>query len=238
MSIQENLFQSAIPGQSLTDTPKNFPWERPAEMSDPEEAIKFHLENLNEPEVLEDVITLIELGYPLRALSESILTAATMNGKHSIDINLIISPIIYEQLKVIADEAGVPYKTGMEENERAAEEKQTEKLEALIRKEINKMDDEIGAEGYDDSTLEDALMFLQDSTPDYNTIEDMDADNIEELENIDRTRELNPGFDELSPLLDPNYKPPQERGPMYPFPKGTDKNPIMAGNGLMSRRTG
>ena len=48
--MEEFLLQAPIPGQSLTDEPKNFPWERPAEMSDPEEAIKFHLENLNEPD--------------------------------------------------------------------------------------------------------------------------------------------------------------------------------------------
>ena len=47
--VQENLLQAPIPGQSLTDTPKNFPWERAAEYSDPTEAARFELKRLNRP---------------------------------------------------------------------------------------------------------------------------------------------------------------------------------------------
>jgi len=42
-----DVFSAPIPGQSLTDTPKNYPWERPAEITDPREAIKFHLDGIN-----------------------------------------------------------------------------------------------------------------------------------------------------------------------------------------------
>ena len=33
------LLKAPIPGQSLTDEPKNYPWENPPEITDPEEAI-------------------------------------------------------------------------------------------------------------------------------------------------------------------------------------------------------
>ena len=31
------LLKAPIPGQSLTDEPKNYPWENPPEITDPEE---------------------------------------------------------------------------------------------------------------------------------------------------------------------------------------------------------
>ena len=33
-----NPFDSPVPGQSLTDTPGNYPWEHPPQFVDPEEA--------------------------------------------------------------------------------------------------------------------------------------------------------------------------------------------------------
>ena len=37
-----------IPGQSLTDEPNNFAWERPPEYTDPNDAIIFHMDRLAE----------------------------------------------------------------------------------------------------------------------------------------------------------------------------------------------
>ena len=36
--MEEFLLQAPVPGQSLTDEPKNFPWERPADITDQNEA--------------------------------------------------------------------------------------------------------------------------------------------------------------------------------------------------------
>ena len=36
-------FDRPIPGQSLTDTPRNNPWENPAEMSDIEDVTKYYI---------------------------------------------------------------------------------------------------------------------------------------------------------------------------------------------------
>ena len=36
-----NPFDSPVPGQSLTDTPGNYPWEHPPQFVDPEEATEY-----------------------------------------------------------------------------------------------------------------------------------------------------------------------------------------------------
>ena len=241
--MEEFLLQAPIPGQSLTDEPKNFAWERPPEISDSNEALRYHIEKLSDPEVLEDMYTLIELGYPLRPLAESMLSVAVMEGIHSVDISLSLTPVLFNQLIEIAEEADLTYKTGLEPDDEGKEEKQKDKLEALLRKELNKMEDEIGAEGYDDSLIEGALDFLSDSKPNYgnsDAIEDM-KDRKEDTLPITPSSPPKPfQFEDNS---DKEFRretaPPEEGGPFNPYPLGSDENPLMAegspSKGLMSR---
>ena len=136
------LLNAPIAGQSLTDTPKNYPWERPPEISDPREAIKFHMDGLSSPESLDNILELIQMGIPLRALAKTALTTAQMEGIHSVDVSLIIGDVIYEELVSIAEEAGLDYKTGDEPSEFEAKEKEDKEVLALLRKKLNEMDPE------------------------------------------------------------------------------------------------
>ena len=145
------ILNAPIAGQSLTDTPKNYPWERPAEISDPREAIKFHMEGLSSPESLDNILELIQVGVPLRALSKTVLTAAQMEGIHSVDVSLIIGDVIYEELVSIAEEAGLDYKTGDEPSEVEAKEKEDREVLALLRKKLDAV--EPGSEA-DDAGVE------------------------------------------------------------------------------------
>ena len=136
------LLNAPIAGQSLTDTPKNYPWERPAEISDPREAIKFHMDGLSSPEALDNIVELIQVGVPLRALSKTILTTAQMEGIHSVDVSLIIGDVVFEELVSIAEEAGLDYKTGDEPSEFEAKEKEDKQVLALLRKKLDAVDPE------------------------------------------------------------------------------------------------
>jgi len=48
----KKAFEAPIPGQSLTGRPKNYPWERPPEITDPEVATQMHLMRLSDPKRL------------------------------------------------------------------------------------------------------------------------------------------------------------------------------------------
>lgn len=111
------LFDAPIPGQSLTDTLKNRPYERPPEIVDPEEALQAHLFKLSDPDRMGAVMDLLEQGVDLVTLTEGILRKAVMNGIHSIDVSLIIAPVIHEYIKLTADEIGIDYEEGFENKE-------------------------------------------------------------------------------------------------------------------------
>lgn len=136
-----DVFSAPIPGQSLTDSPKNYPWERPAEITDPREAIKFHIDGINKPEALDNIIEMLQIGVPLNALAETALTTAQMEGIHSVDVSLIIGDVIKEEFISIAEEAGIDYVTGDEPSEADVKEKEEQQVLALLRKKIGAADE-------------------------------------------------------------------------------------------------
>ena len=110
-------FERPIPGQSLTTEPKNAPYERPPEIVDPIEAIDVHIDNLLKPGAMEDVLYFLEYGVDLVTLVQGILRSAVMEGMHSIDVSLIIAPVLHEYIKGFADATDMEYDEGFENEE-------------------------------------------------------------------------------------------------------------------------
>ena len=111
------MFSAPIPGQSLTSEPKNSSWENPPEISSPEEALLWHLEKFDNPKKTEAVVGLLALGLDLVTMTEGLLRTAVAEGRHGIDVSLIIAPVIHEHLKGIAEASGIDYIEGLEEDE-------------------------------------------------------------------------------------------------------------------------
>jgi len=109
------MFSAPIPGQSLTSEPKNVPWENPPQFPDPESALMWHMDRLQEPEKIKAIAGLLTLGLDVVTLTEGLLRAAVIDGRHSIDVSLLIGPIIHEYIVGTADAAGLNYSEGMDE---------------------------------------------------------------------------------------------------------------------------
>tara|TARA_R100001509_G_scaffold155727_1_gene118413 strand:- start:1025 stop:1534 length:510 start_codon:yes stop_codon:yes gene_type:complete len=106
-----------IPGQSLTVEPRSQAYERPPEIVDPIEALDVHLDNLSKEGALEDAMYFLEAGVDLQTLVQGVLRSAVMEGIHSIDVSLIIAPVVHEYIKGFADAAGVEYDEGFEDKQ-------------------------------------------------------------------------------------------------------------------------
>ena len=127
------MFEAPIPGQSLTDTPGNAPYERPPEITDPRQALVHHLNRLQDAEVLDAAMTFVEMGMTIRELTEFMTTAATMNGIHSLDVGLMVAPAIHEFLTVSARKLGVEFEEGFE-NKEEKKRMQDLKVKAMRKK--------------------------------------------------------------------------------------------------------
>ena len=98
-----------IPGQSLTDEPSNYPWERPPETADPAEALSMHLKKMAGPKYMQSALFMMELGVPAEVVTNTTLTMAIGSGIHSVDVGLIIAPAIHKEVVSIAEMAGIEY---------------------------------------------------------------------------------------------------------------------------------
>ena len=107
-------FDRPIPGQSLTTPPKAAPYERPPDVTDPREALELHLDNLMKDGAMDDVLFFLEEGLDIVTLVEGIARSAVMEGIHSIDISLIIAPVLHEFIKGAALRAGIDFEEGFE----------------------------------------------------------------------------------------------------------------------------
>jgi len=138
MMQEEKNFRGVIPGISLTEEPGTRPWERPPEMEDPDEVIQFYLERFSQPEALKKTMVLLDNDFPLRALVEGMLTSGVSRGLHTIDMSMIVGPVIHEFLKGEADSLGVEYDEGLVDKDALEkEEKMYSKL--ALRKRLEKL---------------------------------------------------------------------------------------------------
>ena len=136
-------FEAPIPGQSLTDSPKNAPYESPPETADPMEAIDIHLANLTKEGAMEDVLYFLEMGVDLQTMVQGILRSGVVAGIHSLDVSLIIAPVVHEYIKGFADAAELEYNEGFDDKE-ANEVISYQRDVARAKKILDKMKEEQG----------------------------------------------------------------------------------------------
>jgi hypothetical protein len=112
MSIQEQerlQFEAPVPGSSLTTELGSRPWEKPAQFSDPEDALMYYMDQLLNPERMAQAMEILENGFPASALVNAVLLAGVMNGVHTIDTSVVIAPAIQELITGIAEELDVNF---------------------------------------------------------------------------------------------------------------------------------
>ncbi len=122
----ETRIRAPIPGQSLTDEPRGYAWERPPELTTPEQALQFYLPRITNKEAIEDIMLALENGFPLSTLVKGIYMNGVMEGKHSIDVGLLIAPVLHEIILSTAKTYGVAVKelpVSPQEQERKKEAK-------------------------------------------------------------------------------------------------------------------
>ena len=154
-------FTAPIPGQSLTIEPGNAPWEQPPQIEDPEEAIKYQTKRLTKPDVMDDMLFALESGFPVKAMVETLNTVATMNGVYSVDVGLLVAPVLHEFIITAAKKAKVQYEEGFGNKAKDAE-KEKAKVSYMISKRLESL--KAGDEGA--GLLTEMTDSLTEATPD------------------------------------------------------------------------
>ena len=100
-------FDAPIPGQSLTDTPGNYPWEHPPHYTDPAEAAEFIWQSLHQDQFMEQTIGMLDAGVPVEAIARVLLFGGFMEGKFSPDVAFIITEPLMKMILSIGGRANV-----------------------------------------------------------------------------------------------------------------------------------
>ena len=139
--MQEPMLDAPIAGQSLTAELGGRPWQQPPQYATVEQAIQYHVPRLINPEVLDDIMNVIETGIPLTLIAQSLQGGAVMQGKHSIDVGILITPVLMETLAYLAEEQGVEYNMG---TELQTDDTPSESAIALALKKLRKEREKLG----------------------------------------------------------------------------------------------
>ena len=112
--VEQVSLSRPVPGQSLTHEVRARPWQNPPQFNTVEESMDWYLERFDNPELIEEMLSIIENKVPLSVIANSMQLGAVLQGVHSIDVGVLITPIIIEILRTLAEKPDTDYVIGDE----------------------------------------------------------------------------------------------------------------------------
>lgn len=107
------MFDAPIPGMSLTHELGARPWQSPPQYTTVDEAIEYYLERMSTDEFMDQMADVLEMNVPVTTLANTIQLASVMDGKHTVDVGMLVMPLLMEMIMLIGDNAGVKYDSGL-----------------------------------------------------------------------------------------------------------------------------
>lgn len=102
-----NNFDAPIPGQSLTDTPGNYPWEHSPNVTKVEDAMMYLTERFTEEENAQNLVSMLKAGVPVEAIARVVLFAGFTEGKWSVDLAILIGEPLMKLIAAIGSRLGL-----------------------------------------------------------------------------------------------------------------------------------
>jgi len=112
--LDNTTFDRPIPGMSMTHELGARPWQTPPTYATVEEAADYYIERMANPDFKDQLIDIMEMKVPLTTLANTIQLGSVMEGIHTVDVGMLMIPILVETMILIGDNADVDYVTGME----------------------------------------------------------------------------------------------------------------------------
>ena len=108
-------FDAPIPGMSLTHELGARPWQTPPEMNTLEEALDYYIPRLTDKNYMGRLIDIMETKIPLTSIADTLTLGGVMQGLHTVDVAVLVNPVLVELLEGIAKNAEIEYIVGDDE---------------------------------------------------------------------------------------------------------------------------
>ena len=112
----EPTFELPVPGMAMTHEVGARPWQTPAQYTNVDYVAQFYIGQMQSDTFTDQVASLLETKMPVTMIANSMNTVNIMEGVHSIDVGILTMPIIMETIMLIAEQQGIDYVTGLEQN--------------------------------------------------------------------------------------------------------------------------
>ena len=111
-------FDAPIPGANLLADTRNYPWHRPPDLTEYDEAVDYMLEKLTQPEQTELVYSLLDIEVSVTTVTSALLMQAIAKGKLPIDLAILIAGPVARYIQIIAESEGFKYDMGTDDSDR------------------------------------------------------------------------------------------------------------------------
>jgi hypothetical protein len=167
MAKPEDFLQAPIPGQSLTATPKQYKWERPPQMADHEEVVKYYINKLADQDVMDDLAVLFDGGMPITPFVQTLTTTGVSEGLHTIDVSLIVAPVLHAFIKAAMLQYGIDAKDDTYDPEKDPTEREKRRLMTAIQLALAEAgnEDRTAATDTGVAVLQEVQQTLQEEAP-------------------------------------------------------------------------
>jgi hypothetical protein len=106
-----------IPGENYTSDTRNYPWHRPPDIVDIDEAVEYISTNLIETNDGMRYMAMLDVGIPVSAITDMVVTMGVGDGKFTPDFALLIAGPVARLLTVMAKSYNIDYEMGLETGE-------------------------------------------------------------------------------------------------------------------------
>ena len=160
--LNQPLLDAPIAGQHMVSELGGRPWQQAPQYTTVDEAIEYYLDRMSSEEFTEQLVDVLEMDVPVTTLANTIQMAGVMDGKHSIDVGMLVMPLLMEMIMLVGDMADVKYDSGMENpNKGKTRDTMLESIRTKLEREIKAKEgmifdeDEIDSEMLEEKPQED-----------------------------------------------------------------------------------
>lgn len=104
-----------IPGANYTSDTRNWPWHRPPDIADIDEALEYVMENLTETDAGMRYMSLVEAEVPLVSIADIIVTLGIGRGKWTPDFAILVAGPVTRMLEIMAKAYNIDYDLGIDD---------------------------------------------------------------------------------------------------------------------------
>jgi len=113
-----SMFEAPIPGSNYAADTKNYPWHRPPDITEYDEAVDYMIRKLDDPDEHELVFSLLEIDTQLTTVVSTLLLQGISRGKFPIDLAILMAGPLARYISIVADSQGIDYEVGTEDTDR------------------------------------------------------------------------------------------------------------------------